>query len=60
MVESSSSIAAAWHVAPLFDYADLDGSMLLAEDPVAGLPMADGRADLAALERPGTGVQRVD
>ncbi|PSQ06308.1 dipeptide epimerase [Halobacteriales archaeon QS_4_69_31] len=55
MVESSAAIAAAWHLAPLFDYADLDGSLLLAEDPVEGLPLAGATADLAAVDRPGTG-----
>jgi L-alanine-DL-glutamate epimerase-like enolase superfamily enzyme len=55
MVESNASIAAAWHCAPLFEYVDLDGSLLLAEDPVEGIPMDGNRVDLAALGRPGTG-----
>jgi L-alanine-DL-glutamate epimerase-like enolase superfamily enzyme len=55
MVESNAAIAASWHCAPLFEYADLDGSLLLADDPVAGVPMDGNRADLAALDRPGTG-----
>jgi L-alanine-DL-glutamate epimerase-like enolase superfamily enzyme len=55
MVESNASIAAAWHCAPLFEYADLDGSLLLADDPVDGVPMDGGEADLTALERAGTG-----
>jgi len=55
MVESNASIAAAWHCAPLFEYADLDGSLLLAEDPVAGVPMDGDGADLSGLDRPGTG-----
>jgi L-alanine-DL-glutamate epimerase-like enolase superfamily enzyme len=55
MVESNASIAAAWHCAPLFEYADLDGSLLLAEDPVTGVPMDGNEANIAALDRPGTG-----
>ncbi|QLK25893.1 dipeptide epimerase [Natrinema zhouii] len=55
MTESDASIAAACHLAPLLDYADLDGSLLLADDPADGVPMPDGRIDLAGLERPGTG-----
>jgi L-alanine-DL-glutamate epimerase-like enolase superfamily enzyme len=55
MVESNASIAAAWHCAPLFEYADLDGSLLLADDPVEGVPMDGTEAGLAALDRPGTG-----
>ncbi|SER70860.1 dipeptide epimerase [Natrinema salaciae] len=55
MTESNASIAAACHLAPLLDYADLDGSLLLADDPADGVPMPDGRIDLAGLDRPGTG-----
>ncbi|WP_254763259.1 dipeptide epimerase [Natrinema marinum] len=55
MTESNASIAAACHLAPLVDYADLDGSLLLADDPADGVPMPDGRINLAGLERPGTG-----
>jgi L-alanine-DL-glutamate epimerase-like enolase superfamily enzyme len=60
MVESDASIAAAWHLAPLFEYVDLDGSLLLAEDPVAGVPVDGSVADLAALDRPGTGAVEPD
>ena len=44
-------------VAPLVEYADLDGALLLAEDPYEGVPIADGRFDLRAVDR-GTGVSR--
>ncbi|MFB6206873.1 MAG: dipeptide epimerase [Haloglomus sp.] len=57
MTESNASIAPAAHFAPLLDYADLDGSLLLDGDPVAGVPMPAGRVDLAALDRPGTGAR---
>lgn len=57
MVESNASIAAACHLAPLLDYADLDGSLLLAADPFAGVPLEGGYIDLTALERPGTGTR---
>ncbi|WP_135821377.1 dipeptide epimerase [Halostella litorea] len=55
MVESNASIAAAAHLAPLLDYADLDGSLLLDRDPFDGVSLPDGVIDLAALARPGTG-----
>ena len=55
MVESNAAIAASHHLAPLFDFVDLDGSLLLESDPFAGVPMNDGELDLAALDRPGTG-----
>ena len=58
MVESNASIAAACHIAPLVDYADLDGALLLAEDAYDGIPMPGGEIDLAAVaDRPGIGVQ---
>lgn len=57
MTESNASIAAACHLAPLLDYADLDGSLLLAEDPYEGVPIEGGRIDLGASDRPGTGVR---
>ncbi|GAB7018492.1 hypothetical protein JCM18750_13530 [Halostagnicola bangensis] len=44
--------------APLLDYADLDGSLLLAEDPYDGVPMPGGEIDLTGLKRPGTGAVR--
>ncbi len=55
MVETNAAIAAACHLAPLLDYADLDGSLLLSEDPYDGVPMPEGRIDLEAVDRPGTG-----
>ena len=57
MVESNAAIAAACHLAPLLDYADLDGSLLLEEDPYAGVPIVDGEIDLAGVERTGTGAR---
>jgi len=57
MLETNASIAAAAHLAPLLDYADLDGSMLLADDPFEGVPMPGGRVDLEAVDRPGTGAR---
>ena len=56
MTESNASIAAACHLAPMLDYADLDGSLLLADDPYDGVSMANGEIDLAGLESVGTGV----
>ncbi|GAA5532536.1 dipeptide epimerase [Deinococcus aluminii] len=56
MIESSLGIAAAAHLAGLCDWADLDGALLLADDPFTGLEWTAGR-----LERPtgvGWGVER--
>jgi len=54
MVASNAAIAASCHLAPLFDYADLDGSLLLERDTFEGIPIENGRFDLASVER-GTG-----
>ncbi|MFD1585724.1 dipeptide epimerase [Halorientalis brevis] len=56
MTESNASIAAAAHLTPLVEYADLDGALLLADDPFDGVPMPGGRIDLTASVGPGTGV----
>jgi L-alanine-DL-glutamate epimerase-like enolase superfamily enzyme len=58
MIESNASIAAAAHLAPLLDYADLDGSLLLAEDPYDGVDLPEGQVDLEGLDRAGTGAQQ--
>jgi L-alanine-DL-glutamate epimerase-like enolase superfamily enzyme len=42
MVESGLGIAAGCAVAPLCDHVDLDGNLLLAEDPSPGVAFADG------------------
>jgi L-Ala-D/L-Glu epimerase len=54
MVESGLGIAAGAHVASLMDHVDLDGNLLLAEDPCPGVAFADG-VQLPA-EAPGLGV----
>lgn len=43
MIESSLGIAAGVAIAPLFDWVDLDGSLLLARDPFCGLRLDGGR-----------------
>jgi L-alanine-DL-glutamate epimerase-like enolase superfamily enzyme len=57
MVASDAAIAPACHVAPLTDYVDLDGALLLAEDPYDGVPIDAGEIDLRAVDA-GTGVRR--
>jgi L-alanine-DL-glutamate epimerase-like enolase superfamily enzyme len=42
MIESGLGIAAGCAVAPLCDHVDLDGNLLLAEDPVPGPALVDG------------------
>ena len=42
MVETNAAIAAACHLAPLLDYADLDGALLLEADDYDGLDLSNG------------------
>ncbi len=48
MVESSLGITAAAHMAPLLDYADLDGAVLIRDDPYVGATIAGGQIRLPA------------
>ena len=54
MVESGLGIAAGCAVAPLCDHVDLDGNLLLAEDPAPGPVFADGVQ--VPRDEPGLGV----
>ncbi len=56
MLGTTALLSAGAHLAPLLDYADLDGALLLAEDRYEGVPMPEGEIDLEAIDRPGTGV----
>lgn len=57
MVESSLGIAAALALAPLVDWVDLDGSLLVQNDLFTGLKLEKGR--LLLPEGPGLGVEPV-
>jgi L-alanine-DL-glutamate epimerase-like enolase superfamily enzyme len=54
MIESSAGIAPAAQIASLCDFVDLDGHLLLAEDPFEGLGLEDGALVLST--EPGLGV----
>jgi L-alanine-DL-glutamate epimerase-like enolase superfamily enzyme len=54
MIESSVAISAAAHLSPLVDYADLDGNLLVSNDPFAGVTVEHGK--LLLNDRPGLGV----
>jgi L-Ala-D/L-Glu epimerase len=54
MVESGLAIAPGAHIAALFDHVDLDGNLLIREDPWPGIELVDG-VQLPP-ERPGLGV----
>ena len=54
MVETSVAISAAASISPLVDYADLDGNLLIADDPYHGVEVLDGK--LILNDQPGIGV----
>jgi L-alanine-DL-glutamate epimerase-like enolase superfamily enzyme len=57
MVETSLGVAAAAQISGLVDFVDLDGAMLLADDPFTGLGYEKGRIHLP--ESSGLGVQHL-
>ena len=56
MVESSVGVTAAAHLAPLCDYADLDGPLLIKNDPYQGLRFDS--SDITLPDGPGLGLIR--
>ena len=55
MIESSCAIAAAAHISPLVDYADLDGNLLISNDPFKAVTVENGKMILH--DRPGLGLE---
>jgi L-alanine-DL-glutamate epimerase-like enolase superfamily enzyme len=58
MIESSLGISAAAQLAPLADYADLDGHLLITNDPFRGITVDAGKLILGT--NPGLGVEGFD
>ncbi len=56
MLETSLGVTAAAHLSPLCDYADLDGNLLLRDDPFEGVRVEAGKLVLPVT--PGLGVTR--
>jgi L-alanine-DL-glutamate epimerase-like enolase superfamily enzyme len=54
MISSSVSVTAAAHLSPLVDYADLDGNLLIANDPYHGVRVEKGK--LVLPDKPGLGL----
>ena len=57
MTETSCAISAAAHLSLMVDWADLDGALLISNDPFDGARIVDGRVTLS--DRPGIGVTKV-
>ena len=57
MSESSCGVAAASHLTPLVDYADLDGPLLIKNDPFNGVEYYEGIINIS--DEPGTGAKKI-
>ena len=57
MMETSCAISGAAQLAPLVDFADLDGNLLISNDLFDGMRIIDGKITLNDL--PGIGVQKL-
>ncbi len=53
MTETSCGISAASHLSPMVDWADLDGALLISNDPFDGMTVVDGKVTLT--DKPGIG-----
>ncbi len=54
MISSSVAVTAAAHLSPLVDYADLDGNLLISNDPYRGVRVVEGK--LLLPDGPGLGL----
>jgi L-alanine-DL-glutamate epimerase-like enolase superfamily enzyme len=57
MTETSCAISAAAQLSPLADWADLDGALLVRNDPFAGATIEGGKVTLTDL--PGIGARKL-
>jgi L-Ala-D/L-Glu epimerase len=57
MTETSCAVSAAAQLSPEADWADLDGNLLISNDPYSGMQIVDGKVTL--IDRPGIGVEKV-
>lgn len=54
MTETSCAVAAAAQLSPKTDWADLDGNLLISNDPYSGVEVVNGKVKLS--DRPGIGI----
>jgi L-alanine-DL-glutamate epimerase-like enolase superfamily enzyme len=57
MTETSCGISAASHLSPMVDWADLDGALLISNDPFKGTTIVDGKVTLGPA--PGIGASLI-
>lgn len=58
MTETSCAVSAAAQLSPAVDFADLDGNLLISNDPFEGVKVVDGRLTLG--DAPGIGLEDPD
>ncbi|MFH1851716.1 MAG: dipeptide epimerase [Candidatus Neomarinimicrobiota bacterium] len=57
MTETSCAVSAASQLSPMVDWADLDGNLLISNDPYHGTTIVDGKITLS--DRPGIGLKNL-
>ena len=57
MTETSCAISAMSQLAPMANWADLDGNLLISNDPFEGMKIVDGKVTLT--DAPGIGLTKV-
>jgi len=57
MTETSCAVSAAAQLAPKADWADLDGNVLITNDPYTGMQIVDGKVTL--IDKPGLGLNEI-
>lgn len=57
MTETSCAVSAAAQLSPETDWADLDGNLLISNDPYSGVKVENGKIIL--MDRPGIGIQAI-
>jgi len=58
MTETSCAVSAAAQLSPKVDWADLDGNLLISNDPYSGVKVVDGKITL--IDKPGIGLSSLD
>ena len=57
MTETSCAVSAAAQLSPKADWADLDGNLLILNDPYKGVQVVDGKITL--IDQPGIGISKI-
>jgi L-alanine-DL-glutamate epimerase-like enolase superfamily enzyme len=57
MTETSCAVSAAAQLAPKVDWADLDGNLLISNDPYTGMQVLDGKVTL--IDKKGIGIKKL-